>query len=267
MASKTLTFSVRPRGKSYLLSLLAIPTAPSSADPQFRQTCYEASRRAPPPIDCYFIRSLHSAGGLLSNLDPPSPYHKRQRWYPHPQHRFPPHLRNRTPGWLHHLRQGPRYTFPLPAPFLARPNRPAKEANQPSRPPNILAPRLHPRIPRSPPHPPAPLLPPPIIIQRPIIPPDPLLRPHNPALPETRAGNPLRAPLLRRHDAAVQPFQEQRPLLAAGGPEHRPLHLPLFLPRRGALKPLHHLAERRRVYRGRTRQPERSPGAPLPACF
>lgn len=83
-----------------------------------------------------------------------------------------------------------------------------KEANQPSRPPNILAPRLHPRIPRPPPHPPAPLLPPPITIQRPIIPPDPLLRPHNPALPETRAGNPLRAPLLRRHDAAVQPLQE-----------------------------------------------------------
>ncbi|KAL8649444.1 MAG: hypothetical protein Q9210_004391 [Variospora velana] len=40
-----------------------------------------------------------------------------------------------------------------------------------------------------------------------------------------------------------------RPLLAARGPEHRGLHLPPFLPRGGALEPVHHVAERR-VVRG-----------------
>lgn len=119
--------------------------------------------------------------------------------------------------------------------------------NHPSRPPNILASRLHSRIPRPPPHSPRPLLPPPLT--QPLVPANPLLRPHNPALFETRARNPLRAPLLRRHDASVQSLQEQRPLLAARWPEHRHLHLPPFIPRGGALESVHHVAERR-VVRG-----------------
>lgn len=99
------------------------------------------------------------------------------------------------------------------------------------------------RIPRPPPNPPTPLPHPPHHLPQPrsLRAPNPHLNPRDPALPKTRARNPLHPPLQLSHHAPLQHLQKQRALLAPLRPEHGLLDLPALRPLRHCIKPHDHI--------------------------
>lgn len=145
-----------------------------------------------------------------------------------------------------------------------------------------MAHRLPPRIPRPAPNPPSPLHPPRLLIAGGTVPrANPHPGPGHHPLPEARARDPVRAPLLGRHHARRQPAQELGPLLAPGWRQPGLLDLPPPIPRRcyyyyyfgiliiiilkNPLLLLPHIPRPRPLFRRRTRQSVHPPGAAQPA--